>query len=121
MLNDFAFAVKDGDEKPYAGTVLFAADAVLEALIERPPLANGGGILVKSSCWHDLESAVKVAAAWLLPVVRDTLLVVPHADPRAVLTAWKELAGMPGIPRLGRLLDAARHGRYEEAQKLFVI
>lgn len=120
MLNDFAFAVKDGDEKPYAGTVLFAADAVLEALIGRPPLPNGG-ILVKSSCWHDLESAVKVAAAWLLPSVRDTLLMVPHDDPSAALTAWKELAAIPGIRRLGRLLDAARHGRYEEVQELFVL
>jgi hypothetical protein len=120
MLNDFAFAVKDGDEKPYAGTVLFAADAVLEALVERPPLENGG-ILVKSYCWHDLESAVKVAAAWRLPEVRDKLLVVPHDDPRAVLTAWKELAAVPGIRRLARLLDAARHGRYEEVQKLLDI
>ena len=120
MLNDFAFAVKDGDEKSYAGTVLFAADAVLEALIERPPLENGG-ILVKSYCWHDLESAVKVAAAWLRPLVRRQLLMVPHDDPRAVLTAWKKLAAVPGIPRLARLLDAARHGRYEEAQELFVI
>ena len=120
MLNDFAFAVKDGDEKPYAGTVLFAADAVLEALIERPPHPDGG-ILVKSSCWHDLESAVKVAAAWLLPRVRCQLLEVPHDDPRAVLTAWKELAAEPEIRRLARLLDAARRGRYEEAQRLFVI
>jgi hypothetical protein len=120
MLNDFAFAVKDGEEKPYAGTVLFAADAVLEALIARPPLANGG-ILVKSSCWHDLESAVKVAAAWLLPKVRDKLLMVPHDDPKAVLTAWRELAAMPAIPRLGQLLNAARHRRYEEAQKLFIL
>ena len=120
MLNDFAFAVKDGDEKPYAGTVLFAADAVLEALIEHPPLESGG-ILVKSYCWHDLESAVKVAAAWLLPQVRDKLRVVLHDDQRAVLAAWKELAAVPEIPRLARLLDAARHGGYEEVQKLFVM
>ena len=120
MLKDFAFAVKDGEEKPYSGTVLFAADAVLEALIERPPLANGG-ILVKSSCWHDLESAVKVAAVWRLPRVRDKLLMVPHDDPRAVQAAWKELAAVPEIPRLGQLLNAARQGHYEEVQKLFVL
>lgn len=120
MLNDFAFAVKDGDEKPYAGTVLFAADAVLETLIKSPPHGDGG-VLVKSACWHDLESAVKVAAVWILPEVRAKLLVVPHDDPRAVLAAWQELAARPIIPRLGRLLNAARHGNYKEVQRLFII
>lgn len=106
---------QDGEEKPYAGTILFAADAVLEALAQNPESP------VTSRCWHDLESAAKVAAAWLLPGVRDKLLLVPHDDPRAVLAAWKELAALPQIRRLDRLLGAARTSRYDAVQELFLL
>lgn len=108
MLNDFAFAVQEGEKVPYAGTILFAADAVLRELCNLGSMAS-----ITASCKHDLESAVKVVAAWLLPGVRSKLRLVCHTDAHAVLAMWDAMAKDSDFLRLQPLLETARKGEYD--------
>lgn len=119
MLNDFAFAVPKDVAVPYAGTVLFAADEVLGQLPPGPrdQLSALVEVTVFPRTWHDLESAVKVAAAYHRREVKAKLLLLNSRDPAEVRHAWQELES--NSPLLTHLLALARASKYDELCKNF--
>jgi serine/threonine protein kinase len=114
MLSDFGLAVALGSTNPFAGTLRYAPDDVLEQL------ASHFNTSICSTPHHDLESLVKMFVEVLLegdPRFEDAL--PSHlATPSDLLKGWQQVVNKLEWPR--GLLTAARTRNYSRMRKLLV-
>lgn len=103
MLNDFGFAVTAGSMHSFAGTIRFAPTVVLQSYVTNPSVA------IKSECWHDLESAVKLI--WSLSRM-SRVYHINAADATEFLQYWQDAELASGD--LACLLPLARAAEYDK-------